>query len=332
MVQSLFPDIEPFDSGMLAVSGGHRLYFEQCGAPAGLPVVFLHGGPGGGCAPWNRRLFDPTRYRVVLFDQRGCGRSTPHASLYDNTTWDLIEDIERLRVRVGVRRWLVFGGSWGSTLALAYAERYPERVLGLVLRGVFLSTRDEFDWFYRGGTARLFPDAWEDFVGPLDPAERADPLAAWYRRLTDDDAAVQLQAARVWTAWEMRTSRLRPDFRADSAGDHFALAIARIEAHYFVHDSWLRPNQLLDEIGRVAHLPCRIVQGRYDAICPPSTAWRLHRAWPGSELQFVDDAGHSALEPGILAGLLAANAAFAAELAAAADDANAAAGSAEPTP
>jgi proline iminopeptidase len=310
MVATLFPESQPFETGMLPVSGVHRLYYEQSGQRDGVPVVFLHGGPGGGCAPWNRRLFDPDVYRVVLFDQRGCGRSTPHASLHENTTWDLVEDIERLRRKLAIERWFVFGGSWGSTLALAYAERYPERVLGLVLRGVFLSTRSEFDWFYRGGTAHLFPDAWEDFLAPLPLAERADPLGAWHRRLTDDDPAVQLAAAQVWTEWEMRTSRLRTEKGGVGASDAFALAIARIEAHYFVHDSWLAPDQLMNDLGRITHLPCRIVQGRYDAICPPATAWRLHRAWPGSEIELVDDAGHSALENGILAGLLRANAAF----------------------
>ncbi len=310
----LFPAIEPFDSGMVPVSGIHRLYYEQAGAPEGVPVLFLHGGPGGGCAAWNRRLFDPEVYRVVLFDQRGCGRSTPHGSLHENTTWDLVADIERLRRRLGIERWLLFGGSWGSTLALAYAEAHPERVLGLVLRGVFLSTAEELRWFYQGGTAQLFPDAYEAFVAPLDDAGRADPLRAWHARLTSGDAREELDAARRWAAYEIATSRLRPDPVTAPADDRFALAIARIEAHYFVHDSWLEPDQLMRDLPRIAHLPCRIVQGRYDAICPPSAAWRLHRAWPGSELTLVDDAGHSALESGTLAGLMLALDRFAEQL------------------
>ena len=305
MTARLHPEVEPYASGLLTVSGQHRIYWEQVGNPRGEPVLFLHGGPGGGCAPWNRRLFDPQHDRAVLFDQRGCGRSTPHASLRENTTWHLCADIERLRQHLGIERWLVFGGSWGSTLALAYAEQHPERVAGLILRGVFCATRDEVRWFYQDGTRHLFPDAFEAFVEPLTLAERGDVLKAYHSRLTRGPRREQVQAARSWTQWEIATSRLRPDAVGAGFSDGLALQLARIEAHYFVHDSWLRPDQLIEDAGRIAHLPCHIVQGRYDAICPPSTAWRLHRALPGSELTLVDDAGHSALEPGTLLGLLA---------------------------
>lgn len=306
----LYPSIEPYETGTLPVSGIHRIYFEQSGAPDGEPVLFLHGGPGGGCSAWNRRLFDPEFYRAVLFDQRGCGRSAPHGSLHENTTWDLVEDIERLRRRLGIERWLLFGGSWGSTLALAYAQAHPERVTGLIMRGIFLSTEAELDWFYRGGTGQLFPEAWDAFVEPLDEAERADPLAAWHQRLISGDAQQQLDAARAWASYEIATSRLHSDPSPPRPDDRFAVAIARIEAHYFVHRSWFEPGQLLRDVDKIAHLPCWIVQGRYDAICPPRTAWRLHRAWHGSELRIVDEAGHSALEPDTLAGLLDALAAF----------------------
>jgi proline iminopeptidase len=304
--EALFPAIAPYASEHLAVSDGHTLYVEQCGNPAGLPVLFLHGGPGGGCSELSRRFFDPDRCRVVLFDQRGCGRSRPFASLEANTTWHLVEDIERLRRHLGVERWLLFGGSWGSTLALAYAERYPERALGLVLRGVFCATLAELDWFYRGGTAQLFPDAWEAFVAPLPEVERADPLAAWQRRLRHRNADIRQHAARIWTRYEFACAQLRPPAGDAVFSDDFALAFASIEAHYFIHEAWLAPDQLYRELGAVRHLPCAIVQGRYDAICPPATAWRVHRAWPGSALTLIDDAGHSAMEPGITRGLVAA--------------------------
>ncbi len=306
MTIALFPEVEPSRSGMLAVSTVHRVYWEEVGPADGVPVVFLHGGPGGGCAPWNRRLFDPRRYRVLLFDQRGCGRSTPHADLRDNTTWDLVADIERLRELIGVERWLVFGGSWGSTLALAYAQAHPQRVTGLILRGVFCATAPEMHWFYQDGTRHLFPDAWEDFVAPLREDERGDVLHAYHRRLTTGPKRQQIAAARAWTRWEMATSRLRPEPSNLDVSDHLSLQLARLEAHYFVHDSWFQPDQLFADLPRIAHLPCWIVQGRYDAICPPSTAWRLHRGWPGSKLWLIDDAGHSAVEAGTLQGLMRA--------------------------
>ncbi len=312
--RSLYPAIDPYDSGHLDVGGGHRLYYEQSGNPSGKPVVFLHGGPGGGTEPKHRRYFDPTRYRIILFDQRGCGRSLPHARLEHNTTWDLVEDMERLRTHLGVERWQVFGGSWGSTLAVAYGSRHAERVTEFVLRGIFLFLQDEVDWFYRSGTSQLFPDAYEDFLAPLDPGERDDPIRAYYQRLTSPDPAMREAAARSWSLWECRVATLLPDtsllsFCNDPA---FTLAFARIECHYFMHDGFLdHPNQLLDAASDLAHIPCTIVHGRYDVLCPPRNAWRLHKRWPGSRLVLVPDAGHSAGEPGIASALVQATDAYA---------------------
>lgn len=303
---ALFPELSPQRQGLLAVGGGHRIYWEESGAADGTPVLVLHGGPGGHSAPWVRRLFDPRHYRIIQFDQRGCGHSQPYASVAHNTTWHLIDDIERLRTMLGVERWLLFGGSWGSTLALLYAQAMPDRVEGLVLRGVFTATAGELAWFYRDGTRHYFPEAWSAFVAPLAPHERDDPAPAWRRRLFHGSRAQQLEAARCWTAWEMATSRLRPEPQALRFSDAFARAFARIEAHYFAHDCWLLPDQIANHMASIAALPGWIVQGRYDAICPPSTAWRLHQRWPASTLHMVDDAGHSALEPGILRALVAA--------------------------
>jgi proline iminopeptidase len=283
------------------VSELHELYFEESGNPNGKPVVFLHGGPGGGTEPRMRRFFDPAAYRIVLFDQRGCGRSTPHAELRDNTTWDLVADIERLRTHLGIEKWQVFGGSWGSTLALAYAEEHPERVTELVLRGIFLVRKKEIDWFYQGGASYLFPDAWEHYLAPIPKEERGDLLAAYRKRLVSDDAEVRAQAAKAWSVWEGSTSTLLtdPDLVKKTAGDAFALAFARIENHYFVHGCWFSPeSQLLDRVERIRHIPAVIVQGRYDVVCPVESAWELHRAWPEAELKIVGDAGHSAMEPG----------------------------------
>jgi proline iminopeptidase len=298
-----FPPIEPYRTGRLRVSAVHELYFEESGNPQGKPVVFLHGGPGGGTEPNHRRFFDPAAYRIVLFDQRGCGKSTPHASLVENTTWDLVADIETLREHLGIARWQVFGGSWGSTLALAYAETHPERVTELVLRGIFLIREQEIAWFYQRGTSAIFPDAWEKYVEPIPEAERGDFVRAYYERLTSDDPAERLRAAKAWSVWEGSTSCLVPNqgLIEKTGVDEFAVAFARIECHYFVHHAWLEPpRDLLGNVHRIRHIPGVIVQGRYDVICPMESAWALHRAWPEADLRVVPDAGHSAGEPGTL--------------------------------
>jgi proline iminopeptidase len=313
-MKTLYPPVEPFHSGSLKVSDLHTLYFEEVGNPKGQKAVFLHGGPGGGLDPDYRRYFDPVRWRVVLFDQRGCGRSTPHAELRENTTPDLVADIERLREHLGIDRWFVFGGSWGSTLALAYAEAHPGRCLGLVLRGIFLLRRKELLWFYQEGASWIFPEAWEEYLAPIPEAERGDLMAAYHKRLTGPDAAVRMRAARAWSVWEAATSKLRPDPRLVErfAGDTFAEAFARIECHYFVNGAFLRTDtQLLDEVGRIAHLPGVIVQGRYDVVCPARSAFDLHRRWPKSKLVMVGDAGHSISEPGIVSALVEATDHFA---------------------
>ncbi|MBX3726397.1 MAG: prolyl aminopeptidase [Xanthomonadales bacterium] len=305
----LYPDIEPFDTGWLQVSPLHRIRYEQSGNPQGKPVVGLHGGPGAGASPRMRRFFDPARYRIVLFDQRGCGRSTPHAELAENTTWHLVDDIEALRSHLGIERWQVFGGSWGSTLALAYAQRHPSRVTELVLRGIFMLRRAELEWFYQRGADALFPDAWEDYVAAIPEVERGDLMGAYHRRLTGPDAEQRLAAAIAWTTWESRTSFLLPDpvHVAATQADAFALAFARIESHYFVNGGFFETDgQLLRDIDRIRHIPATIVQGRYDVVCPMRSAWDLHRAWPQAELRIVDDAGHSAFEPGIAGALVEA--------------------------
>jgi proline iminopeptidase len=314
-MRTLYPPIEPYRTGTLPVSDLHTLYFEEVGNPAGRPVVFLHGGPGGGIDDDYRRYFDPAKWRVVLFDQRGCGRSTPHAELRDNTTWTLVADVERLRALLGIDKWVVFGGSWGSTLSLAYAETHPERCLGLILRGIFLLRRRELLWFYQEGASWLFPDAWEQYLAPIPEVERGDLMSAYYRRLTSDDPDVRLAAARAWSIWEGSTSKLFVDPRLVErfAGDRFAEAFARIECHYFVHGAFLRSDtQLLDDAGRIAHLPGVIVQGRYDVVCPAASAWELHRRWPRAELKLIPDAGHSMSEPGIIDALVQATDDFAA--------------------
>jgi proline iminopeptidase len=301
-LRGLYPEIEPYSSGMLAVSAPHNVYYEQCGNPRGKPVVFLHGGPGAGCNPKCRRFFDPAHYRIVLFDQRGCGRSTPYAELAGNTTWDLVADIETLREHLGIERWQVFGGSWGSTLALAYAQKHPDRVTELVLRGIFMLRRWELEWFYQHGCDAIFPDAWEDFLAPIPPEERGDLITAYYRRLTSPDAATRLTAAKAWSILEGSTIFLHQDpaHIAATGQDEFALAFARIECHYFVFGGFFSSDdQLLREVGKVRHIPATIVQGRYDVVCPMRSAWDLHRAWPEAELRIVADAGHSAFEPGI---------------------------------
>jgi proline iminopeptidase len=309
----LYPPVEPYGSGQLDVGDGHRIYWELCGNPEGKPAVFLHGGPGGGCHADHRRFFDPARYNVLLFDQRGCGRSTPHASLEANTTWHLVADIERLRTMLGVERWLAFGGSWGATLALAYAEIHPERVSELVLRGVFTMRQSELRWLYQAGASLLFPDKWERFLAPIPANERADLLSAYHRRLTGDDPVARLQAAKAWSAWEGELMTLRPNARAAAqhADDGFALALARIETHYFVNHGFMEEGQILREAHRLAGIQGAIVQGRYDVITPAATAWDLHKAWPGSSLEIVPDAGHASSEPGTLHALLEATNAFA---------------------
>ena len=298
-MRSLYPEIEPYDHGTLAVSERHALYYEQCGNPLGKPVVLLHGGPGAGCSPKMRRFHDPTRYRIVLFDQRGSGRSVPHAELAENTTWDLVADIERLRLHLGIARWQVFGGSWGSTLALAYAQTRPERVTELVLRGIFMLRRWELEWFYQGGCHRLFPDAWEHYLAPIPLVERGDLISAYHRRLTSGNAQLRLDAARAWSVWEASTSFLRqdPGFIDAHKSDAFALAFARIECHYFVNGGFFEvEDQLLRDAPRLANIPGTIVHGRYDVVCPPQNAWDLHQAWPKATLEITPSSGHSAFE------------------------------------
>jgi proline iminopeptidase len=294
---------------MLKVSDLHTLYYEQSGNPNGKPVVFLHGGPGGGTNPKCRRFFDPAVYRIVLFDQRGCGKSTPHAELTDNTTWHLVNDIERVRTQLGIDRWQVFGGSWGSTLALAYAQTHPDRVTELVLRGIFMLRRSELEWFYQKGCDVLYPDAWESFLHAIPEAERGDLMSAYHRRLISTDPQVRVNAARAWSVWEGATSYLWQDTShiESSAEDEFALAFARIECHYFVHGGFFEhDDQLLRNVDRIRKIPAVIVQGRYDVVCPMRSAWDLHRAWPEADLRIVQDAGHSAFEPGNISELIEA--------------------------
>ena len=307
--RTLYPPLEPFASGMLDVGDGHTLYWERCGTKGAKPAVFLHGGPGSGCSPRQRQQFDPARYDVLLFDQRGCGRSTPYASLENNTTWDLVADIERLREMCGHERWLVFGGSWGSTLSLAYAQSHPERVSELILRGIFLARQQEFDWLYRYGASELYPEEWDRFVGHIPEAERGDLVEAYRKRLTDDDPAVQLAAAKAWSRWEGMTVTLLPDpqMLAEFTEDSHAVPIGRIENHYFINRCWLEEGQLLANAGRLRAIPGTIVQGRHDCCTPPSAAWALKQAWPEVDLQIVPDGGHLFTEPGITDGLVRAS-------------------------
>jgi proline iminopeptidase len=299
--RTLYPAIEPYRSGWLRVSPLHEIYWEESGNPKGKPALFVHGGPGAGADPRSRRFFDPKRYRIVVFDQRGCGRSRPHASLEDNTTWHLVADIERLRTFLGIERWLVFGGSWGSTLALAYSQAHPRRVSELVLRGIFMLRKWEIDWFYQDGAGALFPDRWENYLAAIPRRERGDLVGAYYRRLTSPNRATRVRAARAWSIWEAATSHLlTDDANIDKWGEEdFAVAVARIECHYFVNKGFLRrEDQLLRGVARIRHIPSVIVQGRYDVVCPIRTAWDLHRRWPEADFRVVPDAGHSALEPG----------------------------------
>jgi len=310
---ALYPDIEAFDHGVIELDHRHRMYYEQCGNPNGKPVVILHGGPGGGCGARMRRFHDPKHYRIVLFDQRGAGRSTPHADLVDNTTLHLVADIERLREHLGIEAWQAFGGSWGSTLALAYAQTHPDRVTELVLRGIFMLRRWELQWFYQEGASRLFPDAWDHYLAPIPPVEHGDLISAYHRRLTSDDLATRLAAARAWSVWEGATSFLRqdPDFMSGHEEEAFALAFARIESHYFVNGGFLDvDDQLLRDAPLIRHIPGTIVHGRYDVVCPVQNAWDLKKAWPEANLVIAPTSGHSAFEPEIASALVGATDAY----------------------
>ena len=310
----LFPEIEPFDSGRLRVDEVHEVYYEQCGNPDGKPAVFVHGGPGGGCSPVHRRFWDPSRYRIILFDQRGCGRSAPHAELRNNTTWDLVADMEQIREELGIERWQLFGGSWGSTLSLTYAQQHPDRVSEMVLRGIFLLRRREIQWYYQEGASRIFPEAWQKYLAPIPEEERDDMVGAYYRRLTSTKREERIEAARAWSVWEGSTSRLVPDpeLVARTGDAAFAEAFARIECHYFINGGFFQDdNELLNGLHRIAHIPSVIVQGRYDIVCPVESAYQLHQAWPGSELTITPQSGHSALEPEITSHLVAATERFA---------------------
>lgn len=300
----LYPAIEPFDQRLLDVGDGHLLHVEQCGAPDGVPVVVLHGGPGGGCSPMMRRFFDPSVYRVVLFDQRGCGRSRPHASVVANTTQHLIADIERIRVALGIEAWHVFGGSWGATLALLYAQAHPDRVTHLILRGVFLGTRAELDWFYAGGAGQFWPDLWARFVAPIPEAERGDLITAYHRRLFSADAVEQIRHARTWVQWENALASVEYGGQAGEPPADYARAFARLENHYFVNGAFIDEGQILRDRARIAEVPCVIVQGRQDMICPPRAAWDLAQGWRRADLRMIPMAGHALSERGIAAELL----------------------------
>ncbi len=305
-MKQLYPSLHAYRHFTLQVDDIHELYIEECGNPDGVPIVFLHGGPGAGCESYHRRFFDPDQYRIVLFDQRGCGRSTPHAELENNTTSLLISDMEQIREHLSIDKWAIFGGSWGSTLALAYAETYPERVAGMIVRGIFLSTHEEIQWFYQQGTNKVFPDYWQDFLAPIPRSEQDNLLQAYYQRLTGNDEIARIRAAKAWSKWEGRTATLQP---SKSVIEHFtdshaALSIARIEAHYFINNGFMEDNQLLDNAGQLAAIPGYIIHGRYDMICPLENAFKLHKAWLGTELVVVEGSGHAASEEGIISELV----------------------------
>jgi proline iminopeptidase len=304
----LYPEIEPYQIHRLAVEDPHQIYVEESGNPDGVPVVFVHGGPGSGCQAYHRRFFDPAHYRIILFDQRGAGQSTPHASLQNNTTQALMADMEYIRSHLGVDKWLVFGGSWGSTLALAYAQVFTQRVSGLILRGIFLCRPKEIEWFYQQGASRIFPDYWQDYLAPVPVGQRGDMVRAYYKLLTSDDETTRLAAAKAWSIWEGRTATLLGDDEVEAHyGDaHTALSLARIECHYFINNAFLEDDQLIRDAWRLEDIPAVIVQGRYDMVCPIESAWELHQAWPQADLQIIQNAGHSASEPGICAALLQA--------------------------
>ncbi len=312
-LRTLYPPIEPYETGMLPVGDGHSVYYERVGKSGGIPAVFVHGGPGGGSLPDHRRLFDPNRYDVLLFDQRGCGRSRPHADLTANTTWHLVADIEQLRKLAGAEKWLVFGGSWGSTLSLAYAEAHPGQVSALILRGIYTLTKAELDWYYQYGVSEMHPEKWETFQAPIPEAERGDMIAAYRKRLTSDDPDIRLEAAQAWSTWEGGTVTLLPDENLTSgfADPHFALAFARIENHFFFHNAWLKDNQLINDAGKLKGIPGAIVHGRYDMPCPARYAYALHKAWPDADFHLIEGAGHAYSEPGILDQLIKATDRFA---------------------
>ena len=314
---TLFPEIQPNQHQLLAVDDRHSLYLEESGNPQGQPVLFVHGGPGGGTSEFNRRFFDPEKYRIILFDQRGCGRSTPHAELRDNTTAHLIADIEAIRQHLGIESWLLFGGSWGSTLSLLYAQAHPERVNGLILRGIFLCRDQDIRWFYQEGANHIFPDHWAEYSAQIPEDEQHDYLSAYYRVLTSDNEIARMAAAKAWSGWEARCSTLNPSSSLHShfSDPHVALAMARIESHYFINHSFIEPNQILDDADKIAHIPTIIVHGRYDIVCPVNQATALHARLPEAELHIVRDAGHSALEPGITDNLIKATNQFALRLA-----------------
>ena len=303
---NLYPDIEPYARHRLAVDEPHELYLEESGNPDGIPVLVVHGGPGGGCEDYHRRFFDAERFRIILMDQRGAGRSTPLAELEGNSTGTLVQDMETIRQFLGIDRWLLFGGSWGSTLSLVYAETYPERVLGLVLRGIFLCRPRDIQWFYQEGASRVFPDYWQDFLAPIPEAERGDMVTAYYRRLTSANELEQIQAAKAWSIWEGRCATLHPNPKVVEhfGHPHVAIALARIECHYFMNNAFLEPDQIVRDAGRLADIPGVIVHGRYDMVCPLDNALALHQAWPEAELHIIRDAGHSASEPAIVDALL----------------------------
>ncbi len=312
-MRTLYPQIRPNTTLMLDVGDGHRLYVEECGKPDGLPVLFVHGGPGGGCREADRCFFDPEKYRIILFDQRGCGRSTPHGALDANTTEHLLADIELLRSHLAVERWLVFGGSWGSTLSLLYAQAHPERVLGLVLRGIFLCRERDIQWFYQSGAGYIFPDYWKDFVAQIPPHERDDMVSAYYRQLTSDNEIERMGAAKAWSLWEGRCATLHPNAAVVNhfASPRFALALARIEAHYFINGCFIRANQILEDADKLKDIPGVMVHGRYDIVCPVEQALALADVWPGAQLDIIRDAGHASSEPGIVDALVRATDAMA---------------------
>jgi len=313
--RSLYPEIEPYNTGMLDVGDGHQMYFEESGNPQGKPAVYVHGGPGGGSSPGQRRVFDAEKYRIILFDQRGCGQSTPAGSLQNNTTWDLVADMEKLRRQLGIEQWQVCGGSWGSTLSLAYAQTHPERISELILRGIFTLRKTELDWYYQGGAANLFPDEWQKFVQPIPQQERDNLISAYYRRLTSDDQTTRLEAARAWSVWEGSTINLlrRPEQVKHFASPEFAVVFARIECHYFVNKGFFQSDGwLIANVDKIRHLPTVIIQGRYDACTPMTTAWDLHQALPEAEFHIIPDAGHAFDEPGIADQLLQTTDRFAA--------------------
>ena len=304
-VQYLYPPSDPFDQRMVDVGDGHRVYVEQCGNPTGIPVVVLHGGPGGGCSPAMRRYFDPNVYRVILFDQRGCGRSRPHASIKDNTTWHLVADIELLRETLKIEDWIVFGGSWGATLVLIYAQAHPDRVLHLVLRGVFLAMQSELDWFYGGGAGKFWPENWQRFLAPIPPEEHDDLIAAYHNRLFCGDLMVETRCARAWAAWENALASFHSGGVTGESPGEYARAFARLENHYFTNKAFLeRDGQILQDMQKIEHIPGTVVQGRYDMICPPKSAWDLCQLWPAAQLKLIDKAGHALSEPGISAELV----------------------------